>query len=59
MNLKMNKNSREKKLNSGKKKWVFLSELHTTKKVCNEKYLQKSVIFCTKSPICAIFSLYF
>jgi len=40
----MNKNSGEKKLNSGKKKRDFLSELHTTKK-CATKNLYKNQRF--------------
>jgi len=42
MNLKMNKNSREKKLNSGKKKWFFLSELHSRKKCATKNLYKKS-----------------
>jgi len=55
----MNKNSRETKIEFWKEKTWFFVRIAHDKKVCNEKSLQKTPIFCTNSPFCAIFSLYF
>jgi len=45
----MNKNSGEKKIEFWKEKtWFFVRIAHNGK-VCNEKSLQKSAIFCTNS----------